>query len=134
MMTHSNFCVIIRALFLESVCSATNSSASETKHFLRACVALQHLWLTAALKRFHPHCNLRFACSRYYLWRHKNANGKTLASNALLFVALQRHTRKRVQSVCSASVSAALLCGNTRIVTNCSLSRAPICGATNHTS
>jgi hypothetical protein len=130
-MTHSSFCVIISALFLEPVRSPTNSSASATKHFLRACVALQH-WSASTCK--HPHCNLGFAKSRYYLWRHKHANGKQLASNALLFVALQRHSRKRAHSVRSASVSAALLCGNTPTVTNCSLSRALICGATKHAS
>ena len=62
----------------------------------------------------------------------KHVTGKRLTSNALLFVALQRHSRKKAHCVCSASVSEALLCGNTRIVTKCSLSRAPICGATKH--
>lgn len=89
-------------------------------------------WSASTCK--HPHCTLRFAKSRYYLWRHEHVDGKRLASNALLFVALQRHSRKRTHSVCSASVSEALLCGNTSIVTKCSLSRAPICGATKQAS
>lgn len=132
-MTHSNFCVIFRGLFLEPVCSATNSSASENELFsTNVCGAAAPMTdrRTEAL----PRCNLLFAKSRYYLWRHKHVHGKRLASKALLFVALQRLSRKRAHSVCSASVSEALLCGYNRIVTKCSLRRAPICGATKHAS
>ena len=75
-MTHRNFCVIVRALFLEPVCSATNS-APETKR-TSACGAAASVTVTEALLCLNTHIvTYGSRSSRYYLWRHKEANERT---------------------------------------------------------